>query len=211
MNKTRLAFTTNLLLWLSISMLYAQTHIEEITAYRKKQLQDLTIGEGAPLKKRDASDITYFEINGKYRVEANIQLLKEEKPFNMPTYEGTTKEFIRFARLHFEIDGVKRVLTAYKNLSIPGALAALNTTFFIPFKDETNGEETYGGGRYLDLPIPKGTEKIQLDFNKAYNPYCAYSDGYRCPVPPFENHLSFPIRAGEKHYTGTKRSRNKKR
>jgi uncharacterized protein (DUF1684 family) len=83
---------------------------------------------------------------------------------------------------------------AYKNL------------LFLPFNDSSNGDSSYGGGRYIDLDVNHIVNKqITIDFNKAYNPYCAYSDGYRCPVPPQENRLSIEILAGEKLFTGEKK------
>ncbi len=195
--------------WLNVQVLYAQSSREAIAAYRKKQLEEITGGPGSPLRPEDTTGISFFDADEKYLVQARVELLKGEKPFRMPTYAGTTKEFIRYARLHFEISGVKQTLTVFKNLGIPGALATLSQTLFIPFKDKTNGRQTYGGGRYLDLVIPKGENEILLDFNKAYNPYCAYSEGYQCPVPPRENHLSAGLPAGEKKYTGTIRKREK--
>jgi uncharacterized protein (DUF1684 family) len=79
---------------------------------------------------------------------------------------------------------------------------------FLPFKDETNGFETYGGGRYMDVRISTLKDgKIILNFNKAYNPYCAYGDGFNCPIPPLENHLNFSIKAGERDF---KAQKNKK-
>ena len=77
---------------------------------------------------------------------------------------------------------------------------------FVPFKDWTNGEESYGGGRYIDLKTGDITDgKITIDFNKCYNPWCAYSDGYNCPIPPVENHFELKIEAGEKMWTGKKK------
>ncbi len=194
----------------AVPVLHAQSHLEEIANYRQKQLKEITTAPESPLRPEDATGISFFDTDTKYLVQARVELLTGEKPFRMPTYAGTEKEFIRYARLHFEIDGVKSTLTAYKSLSIPGALASLNKTLFIPFKDKTNGSQTYGGGRYLDLVIPPGADEVSLDFNKAYNPYCAYSDGYQCPVPPRENHLSTRLSAGEKEYTGTIRKKKRK-
>lgn len=203
MNGYKPLFSSFLLCLAVMPVLHAQRYTEEITAYRKKQLEEITASPESPLRPEDAAAISFFDADAKYLARARVEFLKGEKPLRMPTYAGTEKEFIRYARLHFEIDGVESTLTAYKNLAIPGALAGLHNTLFIPFKDKTNGNLTYGGGRYLDLVIPVGTGEVSLDFNKAYNPYCAYSDGYQCPVPPRENHLSAALPAGEKKYTGT--------
>jgi uncharacterized protein (DUF1684 family) len=89
-------------------------------------------------------------------------------------------------------------LAIYQNVDLVNT-AGYEDYLFIPFKDLTNGEDTYGGGRYLDLKIPEG-ETILIDFNRAYNPYCAYNHNYSCPIPPFENHLKVKIEAGVKKY-----------
>lgn len=184
----------------AMPFLRGQAYLEEIAAYRAKQLKEITAGPDAPLRAEDTARISFFDTDPRYLVRARVEILKGEKPFSMATYAGTTKEFIRYARLHFEVGGVKSTLIAYRDLSIPGPLARLRNILFIPFKDKTNGSQTYGGGRYLDLVIPAQTNEAALDFNKAYNPYCAYSDGYQCPVPPRENHLSVELPAGEKKY-----------
>ncbi len=192
----------------AMPLLQGQTYREEIAGYREKQLEEITAGPESPLRPEDAAGISFFDADAKYLVRAQVELLKGEKPFMMPTYAGTNKEFIRYARLHFEAGGVKNTLIAYRDLSIPGPLARLRNILFIPFRDKTNGSQTYGGGRYLDLTIAAQATEVLLDFNKAYNPYCAYSDGYQCPVPPRENHLSVEIPAGEKKYTGAIRKRS---
>lgn len=190
--------------------IYAQFGEKDILEYRQKQISEITGTAESPLWPEDSMQLSYFPINAAYAVEARVEVLKGEKPFKMPTYAGTTKEFVRFARLHFSIHGKQLSLTAYRNLDLPAAMQSLNNILFVPFMDETNGEESYGGGRYLDIPIPRGTDSLLLDFNKAYNPYCAYSSGYRCPVPPQENRLSIRITAGEKLYEGPKRVRGER-
>ena len=85
-------------------------------------------------------------------------------------------------------------LTAYRNIDL-SRLEGYRNYLFVPFTDLTNGESTYGGGRYLDLEGPLGNA-VELDFNRAYNPYCAYGGAYSCPIPPIENHLGVAVRAG---------------
>lgn len=196
------------LLWAGLSLsLCAQSFEKQLQQYRQEQIKAITAGETSPLWPDDASQIAYFSGDSSFLKKARIEVLNGEKPFAMPTYDGKTKEFIRFAKLHFEIGEKAFALVAYKDLSLPSALASLNTRFFIPFMDKTNGKETYGGGRYLDLSIPKNAASVMLDFNKAYNPYCAYSKGFRCPVPPHENRLPVRIPVGEKAYKGSQRTR----
>jgi len=99
------------------------------------------------------------------------------------------------------------VLTLYQNFALL-TNPLYKDLLFLPFTDLTNNKETYGGGRYINLDIKSINEaKIIIDFNKAYNPYCAYSDGYRCPIPPEENNLPLEIKAGEKNYKGEKKKR----
>ena len=97
----------------------------------------------------------------------------------------------------FDLEGITYKVNVYQShrlRSLPG----FRDHLFFPFKDLTNGEDTYGGGRYIDLTIPKG-DKIVIDFNKAYNPYCAYTSGYSCPIPPRENYIEHEIKAGIKY------------
>lgn len=139
---------------------------------------------------------------------AKVDILKNEKIFKMPTYDGTSKEFYRFAKVSFNLNGTPITLTLYKNIAL-AANPAYRYLLFLPFTDQTNQKETYGGGRYIDLSEKEiKNHQIEIDFNKAYNPYCAYSAGYRCPVPPEENDLPVEIKAGEKQYTGDKKHKN---
>jgi hypothetical protein len=106
------------------------------------------------------------------------------------TSDNRQKVYRDAGRVNFDIEGIRQSLTVY-DTGHPG--------LFIPFRDATSGSETYGGGRYLDIdPNDDGT--ITVDFNQAYNPYCAYSGGYSCPLPPRENWLAVPIRAGERDF-----------
>jgi len=105
-----------------------------------------------------------------------------------------TPEYRRFAILRFEIDGKPQELTLLQN---KGNLRnpLYRNRLFLPYQDQTNGHQTYGGGRYIDLLVPEG-ERMILDFNQSYHPYCAYADGYNCPIPPAENKLDLAIEAG---------------
>jgi len=105
---------------------------------------------------------------------------------------------VRIGFFEFEIDGTKLRLAAYKSVPPPGHRHE-DHSLFVPFLDATSGKETYGAARYLDLE-DRRTDDYVLDFNPAYNPYCAYSDAYICPFPPQENWLAVPIRAGEKNF-----------
>lgn len=185
----------------------AQTFSEKIATHREHYKADFISNERSPLKESDLKDLQFYDADSTYRVSAAITILEGEKAFKMPTYAGTTADYIRYAKLNFELNGKPVQLTLYRNIAL-AANAAYRDYLFLPFTDQTNNKETYGGGRYIDLKttaIVNG--KLELDFNRAYNPYCAYSDGYRCPIPPEENDLALEIKAGEKKYTGEKKSK----
>lgn len=165
--------------------------------------------EFGPLRQNQIGYVTFFLPKQDYVVTADVEPLFNEPTFRMPTYDGTSNEYKRFGVLHFELHGQKLALTAYQSVAL-----FQNPTYknhlFVPFMDNTNGETSYEGGRYLDLSTTDIKDgKIKIDFNKAYNPYCAYSNGYRCPQPPKENILTgITIDAGEKKYKGPKNERN---
>ncbi len=142
------------------------------------------------------SGLNYFAPDEDYVVKVKV---KEElgKIFEMPTSSGKVKQFRQFAVLHFKLKGKKLALPIYQNMELLRN-PIYRDYLFIPFTDLTNGEETYGGGRYIEARIPKDGEKLILDFNQCFNPYCHYSNGYNCPIPPKENFLNLRIEAGEK-------------
>lgn len=183
----------------------AQSYSEQIAQHREKYKADFLSEKGSPLKEADLKYLNFFDSDSTFQVIAKVTILKNEQPFNMPTYDGTTKEFIRYAQIRFALKGQKFKMVLYRSLALMTNPVYKNL-LFLPFNDETNGSITYGGGRYIDVSINDIENKqIIIDFNKAYNPYCAYSDGYRCPVPPQENRLFTSILAGEKMFTGEKK------
>ncbi|WP_316785261.1 DUF1684 domain-containing protein [Pedobacter frigiditerrae] len=184
---------------------FAQSYKEQIAKHREEYKADFIKDTRSPLKEADLKHLHFYNADSSYKVSAEVILLENQKVFKMPTYAGTTADYIRYANLKFELNGKPLQLTLYKSIAL-SANPAYKDYLFLPFTDQTNKKETYGGGRYIDLKsteINKG--RIELDFNKAYNPYCAYSDGYRCPIPPEENDLATSILAGEKLFTGEKK------
>lgn len=197
-----------LLLFISLNT-FAQSYVEQMTKHRDNYKQDFIKESNSPLKESDLPHLHFYEIDSTYKVMAKVEILKNEKVFKMPTYDGTSKEFYRFAKISFNLNGKLLTMTLYKNVAL-AANPAYKELLFLPFTDQSNQKETYGGGRYIDLSAKEiKNHEIEVDFNKAYNPYCAYSDGYRCPVPPEENDLPVEIKAGEKLYTGEKKHKNK--
>lgn len=136
----------------------------------------------------------YYRLDPSYRVEAKFVLTPEEKPFKMNTSSGKLRDYVKYGVASFELDGQQLEVNLYQNLAFKDDPEHGNQ-LFLPFTDHTCGKGSYGGGRYLDITIPKDST-IVIDFNLAYNPYCAYSDGYSCPIPPKENDLPVGIHAG---------------
>lgn len=184
-----------------------QDYARQLAAYRQQKAEAFGKQEFGPLKKDQLGYIAYFPANEGMRVEARVELLADEPSFRMPTYDGSSNEYKRYALLHFSLGGKPQVLTAYQSVAL-FQTAAYRNHLFIPFMDETNGISSYEGGRYLDLSSDQiKNNLLSIDFNKAYNPYCAYSNGYRCPQPPKENILNLAIEAGEMKYKGPKNER----
>lgn len=144
---------------------------------------------------REFRNLHYFPPDRNYAVKATLERFAEAKPLQVITTRDLEKTFYRYGKLRFRIEGRDLELTALKS-SLEGPDAKY---LFVPFKDDTNGRETYEVGRFIDLEEPEGDE-IVLDFNRCYNPLCNYSPAYNCPLPPLENFLEAEIKAGEKTY-----------
>ncbi|KQR71004.1 DUF1684 domain-containing protein [Pedobacter sp. Leaf176] len=195
-----------LLLFISLDV-FSQSYHEQIVKHRENYKQDFIKESNSPLQESDFQNLHFYDADSNYKVIAEVKILKNEKVFKMPTYDGTSKEFYRYAKINFSLNGKATIMTLYKSIALANN-PAYKDLLFLPFTDETNKKESYGGGRYIDLSSKEiVNNKIEVDFNKAYNPYCAYSEGYRCPVPPEENDLQMEIKAGEKNYTGEKKHR----
>ena len=193
-----------LFLFCSVNV-FAQNFSADIAKHREDYKRDFLKQSHSPLKETDLKYLQFYDADSTYKVMANVELLKNEKVFKMPSFSGSGSEYYRYAVLTFDLKGKKAKLSLYKNVSLSSNPAYKNY-LFLPFTDETNSGETYGGGRYIDLNIADiRNNQIEIDFNKAYNPYCAYSNGYRCPVPPEENDLELAIKAGEKLFAGDKK------
>jgi uncharacterized protein (DUF1684 family) len=157
--------------------------------------------ELASIIKNDTAYVSFYPINEAFVVYAVFRALRDQPVFNMATSSGKTKQAQKTGIVSFAIGSQQVELSAYQLLALR-ANPQQQDLFFIPFTDSTSGGETYGAGRYLDFKsgdIIDG-KRLIIDFNKAYNPYCAFVDGYNCPVPPPENQLNVAISAGEKTY-----------
>jgi uncharacterized protein (DUF1684 family) len=150
--------------------------------------------KGKALRKFKKHD--FFPIDLQYRVEATLSVTSKSSFFPMKTSSQVLKEHRIYGMLTFTLKGKTFEVPVYQSKMLM-AVEKYKDYLFFPFTDLTNGNLTYAAGRYIELSIPKGN-KITLDFNQAYNPYCAYSDGYSCPIVPADNHLDVDILAGVK-------------
>ena len=138
-------------------------------------------------QKQDFKGLNYFPENDALRLNVQVELLNDSKPMMMQTSTGGVQEYLRFGKFKFQVDGQEVELTIYQ----------ADYGFFLPFVDSLAGKETYPAGRYLEPEALPGNHFL-VDFNIAYNPYCAYNDAWSCPITPAENRLKVPILAGEK-------------
>jgi len=164
---------------------------------RKQKDEFFAHGHGGPLEHdqlRDFSGLDYFPENPDLQLEVDPERFENPEAVRMMTSTGDIAEFRRWGRIRFSVEGEAAELTLYED--------AKQGHLFLPFTDATSTTETYGAGRYLD-PELLADGRVSVDLNLAYNPYCAYNDHWSCPIPPAENHLSVPIRAGEKNFPGT--------
>jgi uncharacterized protein len=137
--------------------------------------------------------LSYFEFQPELVFAPPLKAVKDFEHVMMDTSDGVRKSFIRAGTFQFAVGGQTVQLTAFSNPELD------HQELFIPFRDASSGRQTYGSGRYLD-PELAADGTVLIDFNLAYNPYCAYSDGWSCPIPPTENWLNIPILAGEKTF-----------
>ena len=148
----------------------------------------------SPLKNRDLKNfrgLDFFTYDSTYLVTAKLTKTPKEKPFMMLTTTDMVLEYIKYGTVSFELFSNQYSLDVYKNLEDPNE----RDNLFLPFLDDTNGNESYGGGRYINLDIPQ-SDNLIIDFNSAYNPYCVYDEKYSCPIVPRENYLPLEIKAG---------------
>jgi uncharacterized protein (DUF1684 family) len=172
---------------------------QRVLEWRKERNAFLKDHQRSPLlpqDKRNFKRIKYYPFNPQYVFSGQIEryILHINNPKYYATFltnKGTNKRYIRYGKFHFMLNGKEYTMEIYKSI--------LSDNLFVPFKDKTNGRETYEGGRYFETEILPDY-KIILDFNKAYNPSCAYNEKFVCVLPPRENMLDIEIRAGEKNF-----------
>lgn len=165
------------------------------TSYANSSTSPLTSEDIKTFKALD-----FFNINEKFKVRAALKLTPNEPIFEMQTTTDRTPLYRKYAIAYFSINGKNFELSLYQNQEHLTSME-YGHLLFLPFNDTTNGKTSYGGGRFIDIEIPEeGSNSIIIDFNKAYNPYCAYNHKYSCPIPPKENSLDISIDAGVKAF-----------
>jgi hypothetical protein len=173
-------------------------YIEEIKKEREERERFMRTSKESPFARNpeDFTALSYYPPDPRYKIIADLTPIKDKKIVTLTTNDGKEQRYQEYAYAEFDLDGYHHKLLILEVMD----MGPLRGKLFFAFGDETSALETYGAGRYLDLAKVPGSSTITLDFNKAYNPYCAYVDNYSCPLPPRENLLSIPIKAGEKTY-----------
>lgn len=186
------------LLILSPRLVQAQSHGDDILTWRQHYREEFLKDSRSPLKAADTGFLRFYEPDPAYRIKATFVRMKHSKPFDIETHSGKKKPYQCYGKLQFSIAGKLQTLEVYQGLDLVKQ-PSLKDYLFIPFSDLTNNETTFGGGRYIDLRTGDiKNDVLLLDFNKTYNPYCAFAEGYSCPIPPDANKLDIRIEAGEK-------------
>jgi uncharacterized protein (DUF1684 family) len=188
-----------------IAMAQPDSAMADIARFQKDLNEEYKNPKTSPLKGKDLKRFkkhTFFDVDLEYRVIATLTVTPDAAFFPMKTSSQVLKDHRIYGTLKFELKGKTFEVPVYQSKNLM-AMPQYKTHLFFPFTDLTTAKITYGAGRYIDLEIPKEGNTIILDFNKAYNPFCAYSDGYSCPLVPAENNLDIEILAGVK-YVGKK-------
>ena len=169
---------------------------DEITLYRHQKAEFYRNSPKSPFREQKVtfSYLDYYPVNISFRVKATYIPSQSLQKLSLATSTGTFDTLVVAGTASFNWEGENQTLLVLSSNS-------LDENLFIPFQDATTGKSTYGAGRYLEVSRPD-SKYIMLDFNKCYNPYCAYTEGYTCPFPPKENRLGIAIEAGEKTYPG---------
>lgn len=164
--------------------------LSDLELFREEKDRFFKISSQSPLtrdQKKTFTGLKYFPENPAFRLELAVDPLPDAEPIQMQTSTGESRSYPRFGKIHFTVEGQPAELTIYGD----------EDSLFLPFVDSLANKETYGAGRYLEPELlPDG--RLLVDFNLAYNPYCAYNESWSCPLTPFENRLKQPIHAGEK-------------
>ena len=175
--------------------------LQAILDYQEEKNEEFRDPESSPLPDRyrkNFKGLDFFPADTTYIISAHFERTPDAQPFQMPSTTDERTWEIVYGIVHFELNGVKHQLEVYQGLELRNR-EGFKDYLFLPFLDLTNGEETYGGGRYLDLRIPN-SDSLVIDFNKAYNPYCVYNKKYSCPLVPRQNFMNTKVMAGVRDF-----------
>ena len=175
---------------------------KSFTPFQKEMNEFFKDASISPLKKKDLKNfkgLDFFDFDSNYVVNAALTRTPDEKSFKMKTTTDRLPEYIKYGTVTFDLFGKSYSLNIYRNLDIVNK-EGYEDYLFLPFLDDTNGFESYGGGRYIDLDVTE-EDNLAIDFNSAYNPYCVYDEKYSCPIVPRENYLPIEIKAGVKVFS----------
>ena len=171
------------------------------TDWQRQQNADFKDASKSPLKAKDRKGfktLDFFPVDSSAIVEATLKRTPDSDWFLMQTTTDRVSNERVYGIVSFELQGKTFELAVYQGQDLM-TKAGFEDYLFLPFMDHTNGETTYGGGRYIDLRIPEN-DTMLIDFNKAYNPYCAYDEKYSCPIVPRNNYLDIKVEAGVKAF-----------
>ena len=175
--------------------------VNAVTKFQEELNAEYADAKTSPLMPEDLATfktLDFYPANEKFFVVAKFVRTKKEKPFEMKTSTDRKPMYVKYGVVYFTIDVANFNLNVYKNIAL-SQQEKYKDHLFLPFSDLTCGNESYIGGKYIDLKIPKG-KTLVIDFNTSYNPYCAYNHKYSCPIVPLENDLNIEIKAGVKKF-----------
>ncbi|MFC5980652.1 DUF1684 domain-containing protein [Flavobacterium salmonis] len=188
-------------LFLTTGFCQKKINPSDVEKFQKKINSEYADAKTSPLMEEDLKTfktLEFYPVKSKYFVNAKFVKAKNEKIFEMKTSTSRRPKYIKYGTVSFVVDGILLKLNVYQDVALSNT-NEYKDYLFLPFSDLTCGKESYIGGRYIDLKIPTGNT-ISIDFNQAYNPYCAYNHKYSCPIVPLENDLNVAIRAGVKTF-----------
>ena len=190
-------------LFLKVQIGFSQEKFDDnvVTKFQEELNAEYADAKTSPLMPEDLATfktLDFYPANEKFFVVAKFVRTKKEKPFEMKTSTDRKPMYVKYGVVYFTIDGSNFKLNVYKNIAL-SQQEKYKDHLFLPFSDLTCGNESYIGGKYIDLKIPKG-KTLVIDFNTSYNPYCAYNHKYSCPIVPLENDLNIEIKAGVKKF-----------
>ena len=192
----RIVFFISYILISSFVFAQSKTYKDSIESYFRKYVKEHEVVHG-----KEKEFMAFFPVNEKFRMSCGFERTMNSPWFRMESSGAIKKNYRVYGIIHFTINDTAVTLNVYQSQDLM-ASSQYKDHLFIPFTDATSGQETYESGRYIDLEIKDITnDKVMIDFNKAYNPYCAYVSGkFNCPIPPAENRLAVAITAGEKSF-----------